>query len=318
MPDSSAVEHAYERATTDVLVVPRPGPGLLRAEGATWLDLLQRMSTNDLAGLQPGDVRETVLTTAVAQIVDVILVLATEHGGLLITSPRRARRVRDWLQGYIFFQDDVRLHEVEGWESWGLYGPRARQESARIIPADASGPARTWTAGAAWEAQQPAGGGTRLLLAPEAAAEARRLWGNGTDGAAEAYEILRIEAGIAETGIEIADTSLPLEVGLKGAVSFTKGCYIGQEIIARMESRGRLAKELLGVRTEGAVSPRDVVLQDGRPVGAVTSAALSPRLGAIALASVRPAALEEKGGAVLVGEREVQGQLVRLPFAPGS
>jgi aminomethyltransferase len=274
------------------------------------------MSTNDLAGMQPGEMRETVLTTAVAQIVDVVTVVVTEHSGLLVTSPGRARRVRDWLQGHIFFQDDVRLHEIEGWESWGLYGPRARRESARIVPMDTSGPARTWTVGAAWEVERPAGGGTRLLLAPEAAAEARRLWGGEWDGAAEAYDTLRIEAGIPETGIEIVDDSLPLEVGLKGAVSFTKGCYIGQEIIARMESRGRLAKELLGVRAEEAMSARDVVVQDGRPVGTVTSAARSPRLGAIALASVRPAALEKPGGAILIGDRKVRGRLVRLPFEP--
>ncbi len=313
--ERSAVEQAYEQAARGALAVAHPAPGLLRAEGATWLGLLQRMSTNELADMRPGEARQTVLTTAVARIVDVVWVLAREQGGLVVTSPGRGRRVLDWLKNYIFFNDDVRLQEDEGWESWGLYGPQARQEAGRVVPTQSFDHAQSWTGAAAWEVERPADGGVRLLLTPDAAAEARRFWGTGTGAAAEAYEILRIEAGIPEVVVEILDDSLPLEVGLKPAVSFSKGCYIGQEIIARMESRGRLAKELMGVRAESALGPGDVILQGGRNAGRVTSAAISPRLGAIALASVRPASLEEAAGAVEVGERMVRGRLVRLPFA---
>lgn len=318
MADRSAVEQAYQQSVRGVLVVPHPAPGLLRAEGVTWLDLLQRMSTNDLAGMQAGEVRQTVLTTAVARIIDVIWVVMREHEGLLMTSPGRGPRVRDWLERHIFFQDDVRLHEVEeGWAFWGFYGPQAHEATRRIAPMEtgASGRAVDWGGGVAWKVDRPAGGGVRLLLAPDAAAEARQLWGKGADGAQEAYDILRIESGIPETDVEIVGDSLPLEVELREAVSFTKGCYIGQEIIARMESRGKLAKELLGVRAGSVLVPGEGVTQNGRAVGRVTSAALSPELGAIALASVRPAALEEAGGAVEVGARKVPGRLVRLPFA---
>jgi len=316
--DRSAVEQAYQQSMRGVLVVPHPAPGLLRAEGLTWLDLLQRMSTNDLAGMQAGEVHQTVLTTAVARIIDVIWVVMREHEGLLMTSPGRGPRVRDWLERHIFFQDDVRLHEVEeGWAFWGFYGRQAHEATRRIAPMEtgASGRAVDWGGGVAWKVDRPAGGGVRLLLAPDAAAEARQLWGKGADGAQEAYDILRIESGIPETDVEIVGDSLPLEVELREAVSFTKGCYIGQEIIARMESRGKLAKELLGVRAGSVLVPGEGVTQNGRAVGRVTSAALSPELGAIALASVRPAALEEAGGAVEVGERKVPGRLVRLPFA---
>ncbi len=319
--ERGAIERAYEEALTGALPVPFPPPSLVQAWGTSWLDLLQRMSTNDLAGMHPGQVRETVLTTAVAQIVDWVSVVARPDGGLLVANPGRARRVREWLQRYIFFQDDVRLEEMgEGWARWGLYGPRAAEEAERIVPAEIGplGQATSWDGGTAWRVERPAGGGVVLLLAPDAAACASQLWNEGAGDAQRAHQILRIEAGLPEIGSEIQDDSLPLEVGLKGAVSFTKGCYIGQEIIARMESRGRLAKELLGVRAESGLAPGEEIRQGGRTMGTVTSATLSPRYGAIGLASVRPSALDASQGSVEIGERAVPGKLIRLPFDSGG
>jgi aminomethyltransferase len=318
--EQGPIQQAYEKALTGVLSVAFPAPSLVEARGTSWLDLLQRMSTNDLIGMQSGQVRATVLTTAVAHIVDVVSVVARPDGGLLVASPGRARRVREWLQRYIFFQDDVRLEEIgEGWACWGLYGPRAAEEAARIVPGEigAVGQATTWDGGAAWRVERPAGGGVMLLLAPNAASRAAELW-TRTGEAQRAYQILRIEAGLPEIGSEIQDDSLPLEVGLKGAVSFTKGCYIGQEIIARMESRGRLAKELLGVQAGAELAPGESIRQEGRTVGSVTSATLSPRYGAIGLVSVRPSALETSQGSVEIGERAAPGKLVRLPFDSGG
>jgi aminomethyltransferase len=181
----------------------------------------------------------------------------------------------------------------------------------------AIGQATTWDGGAAWRVERPVGGGVMLLLAREAASRGAELW-NGTEDAQRAYQILRIEAGLPEIGSEIKDDSLPLEVGLVGAVSFTKGCYIGQEIIARMESRGRLAKELLGVHAEAELAPGEAIHQQGRTVGSVTSATRSPRYGPIGLASVRPSALETLQGSVAIGERAAPGKLVRLPFDSGG
>jgi aminomethyltransferase len=319
--ERGAIDRAYEEALTGALPVPFPPPGLVEARGASWLDLLQRMSTNDLAGMRSGQVRTTVLTTAVAHIVDWVSVVARPEGGLLVTNPGRARRVREWLQRYIFFQDDVRLEVMgEGWVRWGLYGPRAAEEAGRVVPGEIGpiGQATIWDGGAAWRVDQPAGGGVVILLAPDAAVRAAELWDNNADEAQRAYQILRIEAGLPEIGSEIQDDSLPLEVALKGAVSFTKGCYIGQEIIARMESRGRLAKELLGVRAAAAFAPGEEIRQGGRTVGSVTSSARSPRYGAIGLASVRPSALEASQGSVDIGERAVSGKLIRLPFDSGS
>jgi aminomethyltransferase len=318
---SRETAEAYEAATRDVLAVRQPTPGVLRALGATRLDFLERMSTNDIAELKPGESRQTVLTTAIARIVDVVTVIARETDALLLTSPGRSELVRDWLQHYIFFQDDVRLSQPEEpWALWGLYGPHADREGGRMALDDTSEPGRAvvWAGGVAWRVHEPAGGGIQLLLRPEFDATARGLWGEQSQDAARAYEIMRIEAGLPEFGAEIMGDSLPLEVGLRRAVSFSKGCYIGQEIIARMDSRGRLAKELLGVRAAAAVRPGDEIWQEGSKQGRVTSAAFSPRLGNIALASVRPSALERAKGVVTIGVGRVPGQLQGLPFDVGE
>ncbi|MGH9403618.1 MAG: aminomethyltransferase family protein [Terriglobia bacterium] len=109
-----------------------------------------------------------------------------------------------------------------------------------------------------------------------------------------ALETLRIEAGIPKYGSELAEDTLPLEAGLDGellkAVSFTKGCYIGQEIVERARSRGRVNWRLLGlfVETPEAPAPGEKVLKEGNPVGEITSACVSPALGrTLAMAYLR-------------------------------
>jgi aminomethyltransferase len=129
-----------------------------------------------------------------------------------------------------------------------------------------------------------------------------------------AYAALRIEAGAPEHGAEIDADAIPLEIGLQDAISFTKGCYIGQEIIARMETRHRRARVLCGLQVDAAEHVGAALLQEGATIGRLTSVALSPRLGWIGLAVVRPPAIGDHSGRVLVGEGMVAGQLVDLPM----
>ncbi len=97
-------------------------------------------------------------------------------------------------------------------------------------------------------------------------------------------------------------------------MSFSKGCYIGQEIIARLESRGRLAKRLVGARLSSAIEPNAALYQGSAKVGTLTSVVRSPNLGWIGLASVRPEAVDRNAGGVSVGENRAVGTLVELPF----
>src|SRR4029077_577828 len=106
----------------------------------------------------------------------------------------------------------------------------------------------------------------------------------------QAYHTLRIEAGTPVYGLDIDDSNLPQEVGrTERTVSFTKGCYIGQETVARIRTYGHVNRSLVGLRIAGGEAvPRGVqVTRESKEVGTVTSCIVSPRFGAIALGYVR-------------------------------
>ena len=130
----------------------------------------------------------------------------------------------------------------------------------------------------------------------------------------ELVECLRVEQGRPRYGIDLDDTVIPQEAGLnERAVSFTKGCYVGQETVARLYHRGKPNRHLRGLRCSAPVGGGDEVKLEERVVGRVGSACISPRLGSIALALVRREA--PPGSSVEVGEDAVRAEVVELPFA---
>ncbi len=107
--------------------------------------------------------------------------------------------------------------------------------------------------------------------------------------------------------------TIPQEAGIDGrAVSFTKGCYIGQETVARLHYKGKPNRHLRGLRLEAPVTRDDAIALEGRDVGRIGTAVVSPALGPIALAVIRREAAP--GALVEVGESGVGGQVVDLPF----
>jgi aminomethyltransferase len=312
---SSVLIEADQQARTRSLAVRRPAPGVLIANGATRLDLIQRLSTNELMEMAEGEVRPTVLTTAIGRIVDRLHVLSLGDRLALITSPGRAETVLAWLRSHVFFQDDVTLARAfPEAEHWFLLGAQAADQAAHTLEGSGKGPprrARILPEALVWPATPPEPIGVHLLLHPKAAAAfSSGLTGAVDSGLGEAvYQGLRVEAGYPEFGQDFDDRDIPLEVGLTHAVSFRKGCYLGQEIIARMESRAKLPRRLVGARLAGPVRAPSDLMRAARSVGRLTSAAFTPRLGWIGLAVVKGEALDEgvtADGASL--------QLVDLPF----
>ena len=137
----------------------------------------------------------------------------------------------------------------------------------------------------------------------------------------ETFETLRIEAGVPRFGKDMDETNVVSETNLDDAVSFTKGCYIGQEIIARIKYRGHVAKKLSGLTfdDERVAAPGEVIRSsDGKDIGRVTSATFSPKLDrAIALGYVRYEYLAA-GTEVVVGEEALRAKVTDLPFVRGS
>jgi folate-binding protein YgfZ len=131
----------------------------------------------------------------------------------------------------------------------------------------------------------------------------------------EAVEIVRIEAGRPRFGAEMGTETMPAEAGIvEQAVSFTKGCYIGQETVARLHYKGKPNRHLRGLRLSGATGaqPGDAILLGEKEVGRLGSAGVSPAFGAIGLAILRREA--EPGATVAVGEDGVTAEVVALPF----
>ena len=137
----------------------------------------------------------------------------------------------------------------------------------------------------------------------------------------EASEILRIEAGVGRFGQDMDESNVVTEANLDEAVSFTKGCYIGQEIIARIKYRGHVAKKLTGITIEGSekLEVGTVIHStDGKEIGRITSFAFSPALEKmIALGYVRYEHLKP-GTEVKIGDDEVKAVVTELPFIRGS
>lgn len=312
MNDTHSVESAYRSAFESALIVQHDSPGLLHVRGEDRLDLLNRMSTNDLEHLPVSRERSTVFTDPVGRTIDVVTVLSLHEELLLLATAGRADVLRAWLERHIFFQDDVQLElPEEQWSLFGAYGPLA-SESIRLDK-PARGELTASHSSIVWPVSRPVAG-YLILLRP--GAETEPLTNHSErEGNALAYEILRIEAGQPKMGQDIFEDSIPLEVGLWDAVSFEKGCYVGQEIIARMESRGRLAKQLVGIRLKAEASAGAALSQGDRMVGSLTSVVHSPRLGWIGLGTVKTKALSEHDRALRIGENAVSGEWVDLPFA---
>jgi len=136
----------------------------------------------------------------------------------------------------------------------------------------------------------------------------------------DVFEVLRIEAGIARFGHDMDETNVVTETNLDEAVSYTKGCYVGQEIIVRIKHRGHVAKKLTGLRfqTEKRIEPGTIIKSsDGKEIGKLTSTAFSPKLEAtIALGYLRYEFLTP--GTTVVIEPEIQATTAELPFIRGS
>lgn len=295
--------------------------GRILMRGRDRAALLQRISTNDMLRLRPGQGARTVLTTPIGRIIDLLIVHALDDALLVVTSPEQGGAVWSHLKKNIFFQDQVTLEAAgRAYAQLALYGPAAADVLAGALSVAARDLPPHHTAGAFGElivaARPPIGGPSFTLYIPAAQvpdvqAALESAGAVGLDPAA--LDVLRVERGYPAFGRELSQEYIPLETGLHDAVSFTKGCYVGQEIIARMESRGRLAKQLRGLRLSAPATAPAKLEVGGKESGDLSSAVISPRLGPIALAYVRTAHAEP-GTRVGIAGSAVTGEVVELPF----
>ncbi len=323
----------YLAVTSGVAIFDASTNGRLKATGADALDLLNRLSTNKVIDLQPGRGAPTILTTDRGRILDLITILNTDDHAILLTSPGAQQAVMAWLDKYTILED-LTVEDVScSTAMLGVWGPGARTALETVaglslaeLPAYGSIEAMVGNHPVLIVSSQlPAWPGYYVMGSVEAAPG---VWQAVTEAGAlpvgaEAYQAARINAGVPVLGSEMSDDYNPLEAGLIGCIDFAKGCYIGQEVIARLDTYSKVQKYLVQLSFGPGVSvaPGATLLQDGRAVGRVTSAATIPTTGqVIALAYVRTkqavsgATLEL--GSPAAGQASIEG-LSQL-FGPGE
>ena len=269
--------------------------GRIIMTGRDSASLLQRLTTNDVLALQPTQGLQTVLTTPIGRIIDVLHVVRVGDALWVLTSPGQGPAVYSHLKKNIFFNDQISLTPAaRSYRQIALYGAGASafvgQLSGRDVTAMPQWQACVFAVADAEVIATPiaplAGEGWRLLIPSDAVAAC------GLDGLPVASDALinqwQVEAAVPAYGHELSTEYIPLEAGLEQAISFKKGCYVGQEIIARMESRGRRAKQLSRVRLASLVAtPAAITTVVGKDAGTVTRVVDSPRYGIIGLAYLK-------------------------------
>ena len=314
MSSVTSVSAEYRAVTEACGLIDRSDRGKLALTGTEAKSFLQGQVSNDVESLTPGTGCYAAFLTPKGKMLGDLRVLDTGEE-LLLDTERVALQglfnmIRRFSLGY-----DVQLHKrtlERGLVS--LIGP----ESDTVVPGVPS-PEHSHVAveigGAVVRAIRTDVGIDLLFDAADAAAVRASLEDLGGAPVSEAIaECVRIERGRPRYGVDLDDTVIPQEGGLNDrAVSFTKGCYVGQETVARLFYRGKPNRHLRGLRCSSPPSPGDELVIDGRVLGHVSSATISPRFGAIALGLVRREA--PPGTTVSVGQAGVSAEVVELPFS---
>jgi folate-binding protein YgfZ len=283
--------------SADVRLFELPERGVVEVRGADRVRWLDGMLTNEVRGLLASGTRSgchALALTREGRIVAEVHVLARASDLLLELERAAIPGLLAHLAKFVV-ADDVDLRDASGeWVRLALEG-----EGAAAMLGTEPGPdgAAELPVGAGLAAGYSLSGqgGVQLLATPSAAPALRdRLIAAGAaPGSADELEVLRIEGGVPRQGRELTTEVLPAEARLERAVSETKGCYTGQEVVTRMRSRDRVSHLLVGLRFAGdRLAPGAELTQDGRAIGNVTSSTRSPRLGEIGLGYVRRASAE--------------------------
>ena len=294
----------YRALTEGLAVVDRPNVGLLRVEGKDSVDLLDRLSTNDLAALAPGLGASTVLTTNKGRVIDLPTVVHMGDYLLVLCSKDAAARVSEWIDFYTFAEDVVVSDVTDQYSIAGIAGPLALATAQRLTGATAAdlppyGVVEADVAGvkAIVVRTDFLGTGTLDFIVAGSDGQAMRdaLAGDAEFVGPEALEAVRIGRGIPAFASELNEDHNPLEAGLIDSISFNKGCYIGQEVVARLNTYDKVQRRLAvlnwptGPVSAKSVSIGDDVNGDGKVIGAITSVAAHPSGGFVGLAYVRRA-----------------------------
>lgn len=317
----------YQAAKNGVGIVDRSLRGKLRLTGKDRARFLHGMVTNTVEGLLEGTGNHAALTTVKGE--TLLDLWVNNHADCLWleTEPTYQTKLYETLDRYLIADDVVMTDETDAWVILGVVGSQVGEMVQGVFGAfdqmlEHQTKELEWSGKSVWITQRSILGCVGLDIRI-AASDGGLLWNalleaGGTPIGVNVQEILRVEAGLPRCGVEITESVAPLEAGLSDAVDFDKGCYIGQEVIAKMHFRGKPRRYLVGIEVDGdEVLPSDMeILVEGKTVGRLTSCVYSAQLKrVIALAIVRRG-MHEVGQCLTVGD--VAATVVALPFVTSN
>ena len=304
------------------LLLDRSAWGRLRIQGSAALDYLHSQSTQDLKALKPGQGADTVFVTPTAGIIDLATVYVEEEACWIWTSPQRRRLLLQSLGRLLPFVRGAQIADATDQTfAFGLIGPQSQRLLEKVVTSEGI-PTKLY------EHRQVEIQGIPVHLACGSglAQPGFTLWGASEHKAAlasclrqagaelasaELWEALRLEAGRPAADHELTPDYNPLEAGLWHAVSLSKGCYIGQEVLAKQVTYRRIRQTLWGIRLQGEAQPGAEIVRQGEKIGVLTSAG-STSQGYWGLGYVRTKFTPAEGWEVEVGS--TTGLLTRPPF----
>lgn len=294
----------------------------LHVEGADARDFLQRLSTADLRPLSPGEALQTLFLRGDGRLAaDAVAVCADDQRFLLVTPSACKDELLQTLEKFHFTEKLTIVNLRSQYRVALLTGPRRAEVISLLTRKNA---VVVQDVVAAEVQFAPAGKGL-LLVIPDTAFSAVTAAAypvvdscDGVIGDEDLFESLRVENGIPAYGVDTTERTIPLEAGLKPAISFTKGCFPGQEIVARINNLGNPANVLVGLTlpetTENLVG--QTLMFDGKKTGRITSAAFSPAIGGmLGLGYVKWAQRESGTVLEIEGDRGHTAVVTPVPLA---
>lgn len=313
---------AIQAARVGVAICDRTAWGRIKVAGDDRLNFLHNQSTNNFQILKPGQGCDTVFVTSTARTIDLVTAYVREDAVILLVSPNRRQYLMEWLDKYIFYADKVELSDITQYtNTFSLIGPGSDAVLEKLgigeLIGQPYGSHQVYTIAPVEGVRIAVGSG---LAAPGYTftfpyTDKETVWNKLLEaGAVEmsdrAWDALRILQGRPAPDAELTDDYNPLEVGLWQTISFTKGCYIGQETIARLNTYKGVKQHLLGIRLSAPVEVGSAIAVGDEKVGKLTSYTETAD-GYFGLGYIRTKA----GGVglkVKVGETE--GEIVEIPF----
>lgn len=304
----------------------------LKFQGADRLDLINRLSTNEVKSLGKFHWIKTVLTSDKGRFIDLLRLYNFGDFVFAACSINNAANVLSHLDKYTIMDDFTPANMSRTHETILFYGENVQGFFKKISGLDITGLAEndfliTTEHDAIIANNDDAFGGLLFIYSMND----KEYWnslifssGNIKEFSLseitdDVYEVKRIELSIPKFGNEISELTNPLECGLNKYVSFTKGCYIGQEVIARLDAYDKISKHIVGFKLDNnrsiLIKEQYKITKDGKECGFVTSAAQSETFGSIGMGFVKTIFLDyDKKYKIKYNESELECSLVKLPF----